>query len=96
MRQNQKRILTRLDRLSHIAQVKARDDKDRKGEYWELIGDSATLNSNQYHEPATGFNEFYPDTPLWISQMAVRRGWASAAILFGDERNARIVAGGAA
>jgi len=66
------RILTPDERALHILKYGADFSCD---ESRELMGDLATVNSNRYHDPYTGYNEFYPDTPEWILDMAVARGW---------------------
>ena len=65
-------IRTPEERALHVAKYAHHYSTD---EARELMGDMATMNSNQYHDSYTGFNEFYPDTPEWIIAMAERRGW---------------------
>jgi hypothetical protein len=67
------RILTPEQRQLHINRHFWRDDKTEFAA--ELLGDIATVNGNQFHNPETGFHEFYPDTPAWIREISKKRGW---------------------
>lgn len=69
-----KRIMTKLDQLEHCRFVQSRHP-DISEECLQGTIDLATLNSNRFHNPQTGHLEFFPDTPLWIAEMAFRRGW---------------------
>ena len=61
-----KRILTPGQRAVHIAHCRATHGPGLPGDYLKSVGDMATVNTNQFHNPETGFLEFYPDTPAWV------------------------------
>jgi hypothetical protein len=88
-----RRILTPLDRQAHIRAVVRRFNADPtshktyaiEDEGIQMVGDLATLHTNEFHCDVCGGLEFYPDTPMWIREMAVRRGWANPWVL--DSKN---------
>lgn len=61
-----KRILTPLQRAVHIAHCRATHGPGLSEEYFKSVGDNATVTTNKFHNPETGFLEFYPDTPDWV------------------------------
>jgi hypothetical protein len=67
------RIITPEQRRTHIAQLTGFSSP----EGIELVGDLAAVNGSLRHDPATGFNQWLADTPEWIKDIALRRGWAS-------------------
>jgi len=73
-------IETRTDRLEHIRQCRESDRKSRWGEvknprHYPDLGDIASINCWRRHNPQTGFEEFYANTPEWIVEIARERKW---------------------
>ena len=81
-------IETRADRLEHIRQCRESDRKSCWGEVKNLmhyanLGDIASVNCWRRHNPQTGFEEFYANTPDWIVEIARERKWIAT---IGQER----------
>ena len=73
-------IETRTDRLEHIRQCRESDRKSRWGEaknprHYPDLGDIASVNCWRRHNPQTGFEEFYANTPKWIVGIAREHKW---------------------
>lgn len=76
------RILTPADRQAHIDKCRRLDKESQWGEvqnplHYKALGDIASVNDNRWHNPVTGFDEFYFDTPEWVVQIAVERKFIS-------------------
>jgi hypothetical protein len=67
-----KRILTPLQRAVHIVRCRATHGAGLSEDYFKSLGDMATINTNQFHNPETGFLEFYPDTPDWVRKLQTK------------------------
>ena len=65
------RILTESQRAEHVARYRARYPNLPEA-HCERVGDLATINSNQFHNPETGFHEFYPDTLDWVREVEAK------------------------
>jgi len=63
------RILTEFQLAAHIAHCRATHGPDLPDSYFESVGNLAAVNSNQFHNPETGFLEFYADTPQWVRDL---------------------------
>ena len=61
-----KRITTWADFLAHLQGLTGYASE------WSKCGVtmSAAVNSNERHNPQTGFLEFLPDTPQWVIELA--------------------------
>jgi hypothetical protein len=70
---NHERIITPVQRQEHIARLSG--SYSRAGR--ELVGDLAAVSCNQRHNPESGFEEWLADTPEWVKDIAIRRGWAT-------------------
>ena len=75
-------IETHEERLAHIEACKARDLNSRWGlveseEYYERVGDHASVNSWYYHDHSIGFHRLFANTPDWVLKTAIRLGWIS-------------------
>lgn len=72
-------IKTPEDRLAHTLYCRARHIADGcpsiPGETLNDIGDIASVNSWQAHDPVIGFLRFFPDTPSWVLKIAEKRRW---------------------
>ena len=73
-------IETREDRIEHIRQCRDTDRKSRWGEvknprHYANLGDIASVNCWRRHNPRTGFEEFYANTPDWIVEIAREHRW---------------------
>jgi hypothetical protein len=66
------RILTQEQRRDHVNRLVGYPDASAR----ERVGDLAAFNSNRQHNPATGFDEWLPDTPEWIRDTGTRNGWS--------------------
>jgi len=67
------RILTPEQRRAHIARLAGYTSPEGR----ELVGDLVAVGGSQRHNPETDFEEWLVDTPEWIKDIALRRGWAS-------------------
>lgn len=75
-------IETPEDRLAHIEACRTRDINSSWGlvkneEYYEMVGDHASINSWYYHDPLVGFHRLHANTPDWIVETAERLEWIS-------------------
>gem|GEM_PF-3613085 len=74
-------IRTNEDRLAHMLDCQARHCADGYSSMSEKalnnIGDIASVNSWQAHDPETGFLRFFPDTPAWVLEIAEKRHWVT-------------------
>ena len=73
-------IETREERIKHIGECRESDRKSRWGEvknprHYADLGDIASVNCWRRHNPETGFEEFYANTPDWIVEIARERKW---------------------
>ena len=73
-------IEIREDRLEHIRECREADRKSCWGEVKNLmhyanLGDIASVNCWRRHNPETGFEEFYANTPDWIVEIAREHKW---------------------
>lgn len=68
-------------RLAHTLYCQARHIADgcpcMPEETLNDIGDIASVNSWQAHDPEIGFLRFFPDTPSWVLEIAEKRGWVT-------------------
>ena len=70
-----KRITTPEQRATHIAWCRERNLQESKvlpERYYELLGDLATLNLNEVHNPATGFSELPADANEFVRMIRDR------------------------
>jgi hypothetical protein len=74
-------IRTTEDRLAHMLDCQARYSAEGyptiSKEALNDIGDIASVNSWQAHDPESGFLRFFPDTPLWVLEIAEKRHWVT-------------------
>ena len=73
-------IYTPADRTTHIETCKANDLQSPLGmvpndNYYETLGNQASVNSWYYHDDPCGFNRLYANTPNWIVELAHNMGW---------------------
>jgi hypothetical protein len=79
------RIKKPADRAVHIQACKRQDqewNQEHGGklppeQHYENVGDIAATNNWLYHDPGIGYHRFYANTPDWIVEIAVRKGWIS-------------------
>lgn len=73
-----KRITTNEDRDAHVSNYLAKYPHLAKCEgHAEQVGDMASVNANMFHNPNTGFQEFFADTPEWIIEIARKNKWVT-------------------
>jgi hypothetical protein len=74
-------IKTPEDRLAHMQYCQARHSADGCPSMSEKalndIGDIASVNSWQAHDLETGFLRFFPDTPMWVLEIAEKHHWVT-------------------
>ena len=73
-------ILTHEDRAAHVKVCQARDKEQGMilpVEYYARLGDQASVNAWYYHDPASGHNRLYANTPDWIVELARKMRWIS-------------------